>query len=99
MPSQHVQSAATCLPRRSHISRPRPISVHACNWIFQPIKYTQKSNETLEMHNKSIFAQKNVKPIFIVLSCLALPRKNTKPSKKTNMPLGKFNKSKLYLFN
>ena len=54
---------------------------------------------TLEMHNKSIFAQKNVKPILVALYCLVLPRKNTKPSKKTNMPMGKFNKSKMYLFN
>ena len=54
---------------------------------------------TLEMHNKSIFAHKIVKPIFIALSCLVLPRKNTKPSKKTNMLLGKLNETKLYLFN
>ena len=30
--------------------------------------------------------------------CLVLPRKNTKPSKKTKLPLGKTSESKLYLF-
>ena len=49
------------------------------------------------MHNKSNFDPKNVIPILMALYCSVLPRKNTKPSKKTNMPLGKFNVSKLCL--
>jgi len=51
------------------------------------------------MHSKSNFYPKNVIPIFMALYCSVLPRKNTKPSKKTIMPLGKFNESKLCLFN
>ena len=87
--------SATCPPHRSHISRPCPVRSTRVYILFQPIKNTQKWLGTSEMHNKSNFYQKNVKPIFIALSCLVLPRKNTKPCKKTKLPLGKCNESKL----
>ena len=50
------------------------------------------------MHNKSNFDLKNVIPIFMALYCSVLPRKNTKPGKKTKLPLGKTSESKLCLF-
>src|SRR5438132_6866089 len=53
------------------------------------LENTQKIVRTLEIHNKSNFDPKNVIPIFMALYCSVLPRKNTKPGKKTNMPLRK----------
>ena len=50
------------------------------------------------MHNKSYFTQKNMKSIFIALYCLVPHRKNTKPSEKTKMPLGKLQMPKLCIF-
>ena len=50
------------------------------------------------MHIKSILAYKNMNPIFIDLYYLALPRKNARGRKRSNMPLGKLQMSKLCLF-
>src|SRR5438105_12575717 len=62
------------------------------------LENTQKIFKTLEMHHKSNFDPKNVIPIFMALYYSVLPRKNTKPGKKTKLPLGKTSESKLCLF-
>src|SRR5438105_2368232 len=62
------------------------------------LENTQKIVRTLEIHNKSNFYPKKVIPIFMALYGSVLPRKNTKPGKKTKLPLGKTSESKLYLF-
>ena len=77
--------------------RARHVSLGA--FLFSRIfENTQKIVRTLEMHNKSNFDLKNVIPIFMALYCSVLPRKNTKPHKKTKLPLGKTSESKLCLF-
>src|SRR5437868_3113921 len=82
---------------------PRALGEHAtcpreCFLFHRILENTQKIVRTLEMHNKSNFDPKNVIPIFMALNGSILPRKNTKPGKKTKLPLGKTSESKLYLF-
>src|SRR5205809_1138652 len=61
------------------------------------LENVQKIDRTLEMHHKSIFDPKNAIPIFMALYCSVLPRKNTKPTEKTKLPLRKSFEYKLYL--
>src|SRR6266540_1119957 len=98
-------SSPSAPAREPHTERlPRALGEHAtCPrerlLSSRNLENTQKIFRTLEMHHKSNIDPKNVIPIFMALYCSVLPRKNTKPGKKTNMPLRKFNKPKLCLFN
>src|SRR5437762_7181004 len=97
-------SSPSAPAREPHTERlSRALGEHAtCPWerllSSRNLENTQKIFRTLEMHHKSNIDPKNVIPIFMALYCSVLPRKNTKPGKKTKLPLGKTSVSKLCLF-
>src|SRR5438105_1535133 len=89
-------------PRAPHRETSRALGEHAtCHrerLSSSPnLENVQKIDRTLEMHHKSNFDPKNAIPIFMALYCSVLPRKNTKPTEKTKLPLRKSFEYKLYL--
>src|SRR5438132_6340357 len=81
-------------PRASHRETSRALGEHATcpreRLSSTPnLENVQKIDRTLEMHHKSNFDPKNAIPIFMALYCSVLPRKNTKPTEKTKLPLRK----------
>src|SRR6266508_3016395 len=82
--SRALGEYATCPRERFFFSSPN-------------LENVQKIDRTLEMHHKSNFDPKNAIPIFMALYCSVLPRKNTKPTEKTKLPLRKSFEYNLYL--
>src|SRR6266508_2576971 len=91
-PSRELSECAG--PRAPHRETSRALGEHAtCSrerLSSSPnLENVQKIDRTLEMHHKSNFYPKNAIPIFMALYCSVLPRKNTKPTEKTKLPLRK----------
>src|SRR6266540_4409690 len=91
-PSRELSECAG--PRAPHRETSRALGEHAtCPRerlsSSRNLENVQKIDRTLEMHHKSNFDPKNAIPIFMALYCLVLPRKNTKPTEKTKLPLRK----------
>src|SRR6266542_5655006 len=99
-PSRELSECAG--PRAPHRETSRALGEHAtCPRerlsSSRNLENIQKIDRTLEMHHKSNFDPKNAIPIFMDLYCSVLPRKNTKPTEKTKLPLRNSFEYNLYL--